>query len=111
MLGSKHSSPGEERTEADVISTITTAVVVPVIGFLVVRSINGKVEDVNGRLDDFRQEVNRRFEAIDRRFERQEDRADHRFDVLQAAIGEIRGDVTRLAFALGAGPQTEAGGG
>lgn len=97
----------------DLVPTAINAAALTAIGLVLALLGKGRFEEVNRRIDDFRAEVNRRFEENDRtheaiihRLERSEDKLSGRIDMLQAAVGEMRADLTRVALAVGVGPRS-----
>ena len=85
----------------EIATTVINAAVVAAVGLIVSWLVKGTIDRLENRLESeigaLRAEMNERFVRLD-------DRIDRGFD-------SIRSDLTRVALAVGARPEAEAGGG
>ena len=102
----------------ELITSIVETVVVAAVGYLVVRTINSRIEGLERRMDRHEARDEARWDALERRFSGHEARNearwdalerrfsghDSRFDRLQGSIDGLRSDVTQLVISWGAPP-------
>jgi hypothetical protein len=80
----------------EIATTVINAAVVAAVGLILGWLAKGRIDRVEREIAALRAEMNERFARVD-------DRIDRGFD-------SIRSDITRVALAVGARPEAEAGG-
>jgi chaperonin cofactor prefoldin len=103
----------------EILNAVLTATVIAVVGWLVVQSTKGRVDDLGAQMDRRFDDVDRRFDAVERRFEtvdkrfdavdRRFDSVDRRFERVEASIDGLRSDLTQVALAVGVRPRAGNG--
>jgi hypothetical protein len=96
MLGSGQGLLPREGASVEIVGTVINAAVVTAVGLILGWVVKGRIDRLEGEIGALRAEMNERFARVD-------DRMDRGFD-------SLRSDITRVALAVGARPEAEAGG-
>ncbi len=92
-------SPGEDRIH--LLGNAINALVIGAVGLALASLGRGQFRALTARFEA----VDRRFEGIETRIDRLEERFEARMDAFQSSLDGMRSDLTRVALAVGAGPQ------
>ena len=97
------SSSPERTARVELLDTIITSAVVALVGWLVIATTKGNVDELARSVDKRFDAVDKRFDAVDKRF----DAVDRRFERIETSIDGLRSDLTQVALAVGV-PRREA---